>query len=245
MGPKAIGSRLYSCKTIKKRKREIYAGSFLFSYARMNRFLFRFLLFYWLKNIRSPSSSCRHHQFLSFLLYMPTWRRRSLSQWRGNRNVGNRPLADKMKRRIRWCGQALLGSFHFIISQVLPTVTNDFLFHFLFKRRAIEPQLVIWRWIALRKGNESLAGTKKKEKMNKDRSSVPTFIKEKIMWARSIIHFSSSFMCRLARLMIGTVKKGLSLDPANKKKEKLDRQSYSAYHHLLTLITCSNTLFSF
>ena len=26
---------------------------------------------------------------------------------------------------------------------------------------------------------------------------------------------------------------------------KLDRQSYSAYHHLLTLITCSNTLFSF
>ena len=60
-----------------------------------------------------------------------------------------------------------------------------------------------------------------------------------------IIHFSSSFMCRLARLMIGTVKKRLSLDPANKKKEKLDRQSYSAYHHLLTLITCSNTLFSF
>jgi hypothetical protein len=56
--------------------------------------------------------------------------------------------------------------------------------------------------------------------MNKDRSSVPTFIKEKIMWARSIIHFSSSFMCLLARLMIGTVKKRLSLDPA-----KLDRQS--------------------
>lgn len=38
----------------------------------------------------------------------------------------------KMKKNvIRWCGQALLGSFHFIISQVLPTVTNDFLFHFL------------------------------------------------------------------------------------------------------------------
>ena len=86
--------------------------------------------------------------------------------------------------------------------------------------RAIEPQLVIWRWIALRKGNESLAGTKKKEKMNKDRSSVPTFIKEKIMWARSIIHFSSSFMCRLARLMIGTVKKRLSLDPAHRKERK-------------------------
>ena len=120
-----------------------------------------------------------------------------------------------LKEKIRWCGQALLGSFLFIISQVLPTVTNDFLFHFLFKRRAIEPQLVIWRWIALRKGNESLAGTKKKEKMNQDRSSVPTFIKEKIMWARSIIHFSSSFMCRLARLMIGTVKKRLSLDPAS------------------------------
>jgi len=29
-----------------------------------------------------------------------------------------------------------------------------------------------------------------------------------------IIHFSSSFMCLLARLMIGTVKKRLSLDPA-------------------------------
>jgi len=169
-----------------------------------------------------------------------------LSQWRGNRNVGNRPLADNIKWKEESADAVKLCLVLFIlISQVLPTVTNDFLFHFLFKRRAIEPQLVIWRWIALRKGNESLAGTKKKEKMNKDRSSVPTFIKEKIMWARSIIHFSSSFMCRLARLMIGTVKKGLSLDPANKKKEKLDRQSYSAYHHLLTLITCSNTLFSF
>jgi len=41
-------------------------------------------------------------------------------------------MADWKKRRIRWCGQALLGSFLFIISQVLPTVTNDFLFHFLF-----------------------------------------------------------------------------------------------------------------
>jgi hypothetical protein len=31
----------------------------------------------------------------------------------------------------------------------------------------------------------------------------------------AIIHFSSSFMCLLARLMIGTVKKRLSLDPAS------------------------------
>jgi len=66
-----------------------------------------------------------------------------------------------------WSASCLFFSF----SQVLPTVTNDFLFHFLFKRRAIEPQLVIWRWIALRKGNESL-GPRLRERVLMHGSSI-------------------------------------------------------------------------
>ena len=71
-----------------------------------------------------------------------------------------------LKEKIRWCGQALLGSFLFIISQVLPTVTNDFLFHFLFNDERERLWSPAEGCHAHRKGNESLAGTKKKEKMN-------------------------------------------------------------------------------
>merc|ERR1711985_115611 len=105
----------------------------------------------------------------------------------------------------------------------------------------------------------------KEERENESRS----IIEKEMEYDRSFISLlllCAVFFSLLARLMIGTVKKRLSLDPANKKEEngimraqrkgiiarthflflfKLDRQSYSAYHHLLTLITCSNTLFSF
>lgn len=123
------------------------------------------------------SGKCRRFLFFSLMAFTSQiLKRKSI-----RRDL--RPSADniKWKRTSSRCDQALLGSFHFIISQVLPTVTNDFLFHFLFKRRAIEPQLVIWRWIALRKGNESLAvnSRHKEERENESRSiiwSVFTFL---------------------------------------------------------------------
>jgi len=139
---------------------------------------------------------------------------RLASKWRGNRNVGYKPWLIERKDPLMRSSFAWFFSFY---NQ--PGLTDGY------KWFPLPFPFQWWAWAIVIASRRLSRSSKRKWKpgRHKEERENECMIDLSFLFYlidHAIIHFSSSFMCLLARLMIGTVKKRLSLDPA-----KLDRQS--------------------